>query len=160
MGQTVNREDAELIHELYPVLRRFAAVVAPSDVEPDDVLHTVLARILQKKRLVELAEPAAYVKRAIVNEINSEMRSRLSARRAITRLGAETGGGASETYPSDVSDLMRLKPTERAILFLHDIQGIPFEDVAATLGMRAAAVRKAASRARRQLRSEILEEAT
>lgn len=159
MAQNVEREDAELIHELYPVLRRFAAVVAPWDVEPDEVLHTVLARILQRKRLVELEQPAAYVKRAIVNEINSEMRSRLSARRAIARLGSEMAG-VPAAYPSDVSDLMRLKPTERAILFLHDIQGIPFEEVAATLGMRAAAVRKAASRARRQLRAEILQEAT
>lgn len=41
MGKAVertNREEWRLVDELYPSLRRFAAVTAPYDLEPDDLL--------------------------------------------------------------------------------------------------------------------------
>jgi RNA polymerase sigma-70 factor (ECF subfamily) len=48
--------------------------------------------------------------------------------------------------------LERLSPLERAAFLLHDIFGLPMEDVATTLGRDAAAVRQLAVRARRHVR--------
>ncbi|MCA1981845.1 sigma-70 family RNA polymerase sigma factor [Nocardioides nematodiphilus] len=48
--------------------------------------------------------------------------------------------------------LHTLSPIERVAFVLHDLFGVPFEDVAATLGRSPAAVRQLASRARRRLR--------
>ncbi len=39
-----NADDRELIHDLYPSLRRLAAVVGPADVEPDDLVQEALLR--------------------------------------------------------------------------------------------------------------------
>ncbi|MEM8854082.1 MAG: RNA polymerase sigma factor SigJ [Pseudomonadota bacterium] len=50
--------------------------------------------------------------------------------------------------------LERLKPKERAAYLLHDIFGLPFDEVANTLGMSEANCRKLASRARKLVRHE------
>lgn len=49
--------------------------------------------------------------------------------------------------------LERLSPLERAAFLLHDIFDVPLDEVAATLGREAPAVRQLASRARRHLRA-------
>jgi DNA-directed RNA polymerase specialized sigma24 family protein len=57
-----------------------------------------------------------------------------------------------------VAELFRLSATERAVLFLHDVEGYSFEEVGGMLEMSNGAVRMAASRGRRRLRA-LLEEA-
>jgi DNA-directed RNA polymerase specialized sigma24 family protein len=53
-------DDVEFIESSYGELRRFAAVVAPWDMDPDDVLHSTLMRVLRKRRLGSLDDPLAY----------------------------------------------------------------------------------------------------
>lgn len=152
----IDQSDADTIEELYPALRRFAAVTAPWDMEPDDVLHGALARVLRSQKLHQLDNPGAYIRRAIVNEVADQLRKRKTARSMVLRL--RPVAEVSDPYPSDVADLLRLSPNERAVLFLHDIEGRPFEDVAEMVGISAANARTIASRARRRLKAEILEE--
>lgn len=55
--------------------------------------------------------------------------------------------------------LHTLSPIERVAFVLHDLFGVPFDEVAATLGRSEPAVRQLASRARRRLRgAELVEE--
>lgn len=158
--QQIDSIDAQIVTELYSPLRRFAAVAAPWDVEPDDVLHGALSRVLRSRSLQELDNPVAYLRRAIVNEVNSELRRRQTARKTMRRLSTTEDQASTPTYPSDVADLMRLSPTERAVLYLHDIEGRRFDEVAQMVGITAANARKTASRARRRLKADILEETT
>lgn len=53
--------------------------------------------------------------------------------------------------------LHTLSPIERVAFVLHDLFGVPFDEVAATLGRSEAAVRQLASRARRRLRGADVE---
>jgi len=53
--------------------------------------------------------------------------------------------------------LHTLSPIERVAFVLHDLFGVPFEEVATTLGRSPAAVRQLASRARRRLRGADVE---
>lgn len=154
----VDQVDAELVRGLYPELRRFAAVTAPWDVDPDDVLHGTLVKAMQTRRLGSLDNPGAYLRRAIVNHVNSELRSRGTRRSTLRLLQTEIGDSTDAAYPSDVADLMRLRPVERAILYLHDIEGFPFQEVAEMVGITAGNVRVTASRARRRLKAELLQE--
>lgn len=149
-------EDADFIRRHYRELRRFAAVVAPFDMDPDDVLHAVLVRMLRREGLSELRDPLAYLRRSIVNQIRSDIRRTQSLRRAVERLREPES--SIDRYPSDVDDLMRLTPTERAVIYLHDVDGYSFEEVSDLLGMRSGRARMLASRARRRLRAEILGE--
>jgi RNA polymerase sigma factor (sigma-70 family) len=152
----IDADDAELIESSYDELRRFAAVVAPWDVDPDDVLHSVLVKVLRNRRLGSLEDPQAYLRRSIVNHINSEFRRRGTRRSAMHRLGPPDSG--LDQYPSDLADLLRLAPADRAILYLHDVEGFDFEEVARLVGMTAGRVRMRASRARSRLRALLIEE--
>jgi RNA polymerase sigma-70 factor (ECF subfamily) len=64
----------------------------------------------------------------------------------------------ADNYPSDLADLERLQPVDRAILFLHDVQGFAFAEVSDLVGMNAGRVRMRASRARSRLRDLLREE--
>ena len=97
--EQVDQIDAELVRGLYPELRRFAAVTAPWDVDPDDVLHGALVKAMQTRRLGSLGNPGAYLRRAIVNHVNSELRNRGARRSTLRRLQAEIGGSADAAYP-------------------------------------------------------------
>ena len=60
---------------------------------------------------------------------------------------------ASATLPLMLA-LERLSPLERAALLLHDVFGLPFEEIAETLDRDVAACRQLAARARRNVRDE------
>ena len=145
------------VRQNYETLRRFAAVVAPWDVEPDDVLHAVLLRVLRRGNLSSLDDPVAYVRRAIVNHVRSEFRRNGTRRRTMSRLRSERAEVHAPSYPSDLDDLLSLRPVERAVLYLHDVEGYTFEEVAEVVGVKPGNARVMASRARGQLRQELEE---
>lgn len=152
----IGDDDVEIIRSSYSELRRFAAVVAPWDFDPEDVLHSALVKVLRTKRLSSVEDPLAYLRTSIVNHINSETRRRGTRRAAVSRLGVPDSPG--DHYPSDLADLQRLKPVDRAILYLHDVEGFGFDYVADLVGMTTSRVRMRASRARSRLRDALTEE--
>lgn len=49
--------ERELITELYPALRRIAAVAGSVDIEPDDLVQEALVRTLSRRNLADLENP-------------------------------------------------------------------------------------------------------
>lgn len=150
---TTTRSDATSFAEIYPALRRFASVVADLDMDPDDLVQDALASTLRRHALHELDQPLAYLKRSIVNTASNHRRRSSRLRRLLPRLASENH--STDVYPSDLSALDELAPLDRAVVFLADVEGDPFDRIATELGMTAAAVRKRASRARKQLRKSL-----
>jgi RNA polymerase sigma factor (sigma-70 family) len=146
-------DDDRLFARLYPGLRRFAAVVAPREVDPDDLLQEATARALRRGPLVGLDNPEAYLRRTMVNLASNERRRLGRWRRARTRLTPAAEEVAAASYPSDVSDLLALPPPARAVLWLADVEGWTFEQIGELLGCRPEAARARASRARGVLRA-------
>ncbi|MBT8165153.1 MAG: sigma-70 family RNA polymerase sigma factor [Acidimicrobiia bacterium] len=142
--------EAQLFRELYPSLRRFAAVVGPLEVDPDDLVQEAVARALQSRRLTELDQPGAYLRRAILN-LASNQRRRFARRRAAllrVRAGADA---PADSYPSDLADLSRLPAEERAVLYLTEVEGYRYREAGQLIGCSEAAARKRALRGRRRL---------
>lgn len=154
----IEPHEARIIEDLYEGLRRFAAAVAPWRMDPDDVLHAALLDVIRSRRLSDLDDPAAYLRRAIVNQVKSTHRRAGVRRTVLARLVATEGARRDEDYPSDLADLLRLQPLERAVLYLHDIEGYPFGEVAPMVGVAEGNARVIASRARRRLRALLSEE--
>jgi RNA polymerase sigma factor (sigma-70 family) len=154
----MDRED-DLFRALYPGLRRFAAAVGPIEVDPDDLVQDALVRVLRRGTLSELDDPQAYLRRTIVNLAADRRRGFGRWRRALGRLDRHTRGEVS-AYPSDLADLLSLPPEVRAVLWLVDVEGRPFEEVATVIGCSVTAARSRASRGRRQLRMTLAAEAT
>lgn len=149
--------DERLFRELYPGLRRFAAVVASSEDDPDDLVQEALARTLARGPLAALDNPGAYLRRTITNLSSNRRRSLGRWRRARRRL--VVADDAMPAYPSDLGLLDSLEPLDRAIVYLVDIERRPAEEVALMVDLSAGAVRSRATRARRRLRELLGDEA-
>jgi RNA polymerase sigma factor (sigma-70 family) len=152
----VSEADRDLIRDLYPSLCRFAAVVASSDVEPEDLVQEALYRALRRGAISDLEFPTAYLRRTILNLVFNERRRAGRLRSALSRANPDVG--SSDEYPSDVSVLMRLAPAARAVVFLREIEGRSYAEVAEVMGCRESTARATAAKARRALRDLLSEE--
>ena len=153
-------EEWRIIEALYASLRRFAAVVAPADLEPDDLLQEALVSVLRRHSLSDLDYPAAYVRKTILNAARAHNRSRGRWRTAMTTSAAPATGSTSPGYPSDLHELLRLPPRERAALYLHEVEGYRFLEIGHMLGCSEGAAKKASSRGRRRLSAALRAEVT
>jgi DNA-directed RNA polymerase specialized sigma24 family protein len=66
--------------------------------------------------------------------------------------------GESARYPSDLDDLRRLPPVERAVLYLSVVEGRSFAEIADVIGSSEQAARARSSRALKRLRVELTTE--
>ena len=142
--------DAAIFRAVYPSVHRLAAVVAPAEVHPDDLVQEALVRTLGIGPLSELEDATAYLCRAVVNLAKNERRRSYRQWQALARHGSDHIEDA--VYPSDLTDLMHLDAKERAVLFLHHVEGHSFQAIADVIGASEPATRRLASRARRKLR--------
>ena len=155
--QRIAEGDRETIRDLYPSLCRFAAIVAPPEIEPEDLVQESLYRALRRGTLADLEHPTAYLRRAILNLSSNQRRAEGRLRRALTRMNPEVG--REDSYPSDVQDLLRLPAQARAVVFMREVEGRSYTEIAAVVGCREATARATAARARRRLRELITAEA-
>jgi RNA polymerase sigma-70 factor (ECF subfamily) len=146
--------DAELFEELYPGLRRFAAATGPREVDPDDLVQEAVARTLRTQSLSDLTNPGAYLRRTIANLASNQRRGFARWRVAVGRTGRIEEGRSAE-YDSDLADLMRVPPEGRAVLFLVEVEGLPYAEVATILGITEEAARTRGARARKRLRLDL-----
>jgi DNA-directed RNA polymerase specialized sigma24 family protein len=149
-------DDGEVLAALYPALRRLAGIVAPAGTAPDDLVQEVFTRVFERGGLTGIDQPLAYMRRALVNLVLNEQRHARAAQRALARHGAVVDV-AAPTYPSDLTELLRIEPRARLLTYLVDVEGSSIADAAALAGCSVGAARMQLSRARRQLRA-LLEE--
>ena len=150
--------ETQLFRALYPQLRRLAAAIGPEEVEPDDLVQEAVERVIRRQPLTELDNPSAYLSRTIVNLAANQRRGFARARRAQNRLHTEVG--SEPDYPSDLNDLMRLPARQRAMLYLREVEGFSYAEIAERLDMEEKAVARATQRARKRLQVELREELT
>lgn len=157
LGRT-ETDEWQIVDHLYPSLRRFAAVAAPSDLDPDDLLQEAMVAVLRARRLSDLDHPAAYLRKTILALAAGHSRRMGRRRFALNRYSASADAVAAPDYPSDLADLNQLSPRERSALYLHEIEGYRFAEIATMLGCSEAAAKKAGSRARRRLAAALTAE--
>lgn len=136
----LSNDERQIVDVLYQPLRRYAAVVGPIEMEPDDLVQEALLQALRRGPLTELDNPGAYLRRTIVNLAANERRRLGRLRRAVPRLAVDDVHEVE--IPPDVSELLALTPRERAVLFLAHVEGFSFGDIAEMVGSREAATRK------------------
>lgn len=150
--QRADLEEWRILDDLYPALRRFAAVAAPADLEPDDLVQEALVKVLRRRSLSDLDHPSAYLRKTMVNLAASHYRRRGAERRALRRAATSHDLQTDPAYPSDVADLGELPPMQRAALYLAEVEGYRYDEIGQMLGCSRAAARKNASRGRERLR--------
>lgn len=140
---------------IYPDIRRFAAVIADADIDPDDLVQAALVRVLETTDMQTLDNPTAYLCRTITRQLANERRGLARRRHAVSRLAGVDTDHSSDSYPSDYDFLEAVDALDRAILYLVDVEGRSFGEAATSVGLSETAARARASRARKRLRSEL-----
>lgn len=156
--QTNGATDDDIFRAAYPRMRRYAAIVAPPHIEPEDLLQDALAATLKKHRLVDLDNAEFYLRRVMVNLASNQRRRWIRGKKAHQLLAASSDRPA-EDYPSDLSELMWLTSRQRAVLYLNEVEGYPFAEIAEMVGCSVPAARMSATRARRRMRDALGAEA-
>jgi DNA-directed RNA polymerase specialized sigma24 family protein len=149
--------DQEIFRQLYPGLRRFAAVVGAVEMDPDDLVQDAITHALAGGRLSRFESPGAYLRRAIVNAACNERRGAGRKVRALLRLRGGMMEAEPAPYPSDADELAQLSPDVRALTYLRLVERLCYDDIAAMLGVSASSARMTVSRALRALRSSNLD---
>jgi DNA-directed RNA polymerase specialized sigma24 family protein len=145
--------DHDIFAELYPGLRRFAAVVGAIEMDPDDLVQDAVSRALVGGPLGRFDSPGAYLRRAILNAASNDRRGAGRRGRALLRLRGGLVEAQPAPYPSDVGELAQLPAGVRALVYLREVEGLAYDDIASMLGISAASARMTLSRALRSLRS-------
>ena len=150
------REDAAASFEpLRPTLMRVAYRMLGSVADAEDIVQEAFVRWMNTER-VDVREPEAFLRRAVTRLCLDQLKSARHARE--TYIGpwlpdpvVEEEAAEDVTLPLMLA-LERLSPLERAAFLLHDVFGLGFDEVAATLQRDAAACRQLAARARTHVR--------
>lgn len=140
---------------LYEPTRRFAAMIGRHDVEPDDLVQEAFARVLLVER-ARIDDLGRYLRRIIANLAHNERRRLRRRAIASARLGDDVA--SIDRYPSDLTDLLRIEPRVRGLLYLVDVEGEAIATAAELVGMAPPAARMALTRARRRLKAALHEE--
>ena len=140
----------------YPALRRFAAVVGPADVEPDDLVQDAYVAVLRRGG-EGIDDLGAYLRRTVLNLSANERRRWLRRQRAVQR-DVVVDEVVSTSFV-DVADLLRLPADVWAVLWLAEVEGWTHAEIGRLLGCSEESSRARASRGRRRLRLALVEEA-
>jgi RNA polymerase sigma-70 factor (ECF subfamily) len=152
----VSHEDAAASFDpLRPKLMRVAYRMLGSVADAEDMVQEAFIRWMGADRRA-VREPEAFLRRTVTRLCLDQLKSARRLRE--TYIGpwlpdpvVEEEEKEDVTLPLMLA-LERLSPLERAAFLLHDVFGLEFEEVAATIGRDPAACRQLAARARTHVR--------
>lgn len=159
MAPTSNEDAAAVFDPLRPSLIRVAYRMLGSVADAEDVVQDAFLRWLGAHRDA-VREPAAFLRRVVTRLCLDRLKS--ARRERETYLGTWLPEPVVESGEVELDNvtlplmmaLERLSPLERAAFLLHDVFGLGFGEVAATIGRAPAACRQLASRARAHVRAD------
>ncbi|WP_347265502.1 sigma-70 family RNA polymerase sigma factor [Roseococcus pinisoli] len=141
-----------------PRLLRLAYRMLGSTAEAEDVVQDAWLRWRRVDR-EKVREPAAFLTRTVTRLCLDAMKSARARRESYVGswLPEPILEPEEEIRPDELTltlmlALERLSPLERAAFLLHDVFGVPLDEVAATLKREAASTRQLAVRARQHIR--------
>jgi RNA polymerase sigma-70 factor (ECF subfamily) len=155
MPGTTHQDAAAIFDPLRPALMRVAYRMLGSVADAEDVLQEAFIRWMAAER-AEVRVPEAFLRCTVTRLCLDQLKS--ARRQRETYLGPWLPEPVvEENEPDDVTlplmlALERLSPLERAAFLLHDVFGLEFDEVAATIDRDAAACRQLAARARTHVR--------
>jgi RNA polymerase sigma factor (sigma-70 family) len=137
-------EDVYRTHRL-PLIR-LALLLTGSREHAEDIVQTAFAAA--HDRWADVADPPAYLRRAVVNLANEMHRRRFRERLLVQRERTTDIPEIDETW----AEIRRLPSSQRAVVVLRFYEDLPLADIAALLDRPPATVRSDLRRALDRLR--------
>jgi RNA polymerase sigma-70 factor (ECF subfamily) len=156
MTEPRTSDAAESFDPLRPKLQRVAYRMLGSVADAEDVVQEAFIRWMSSDR-DQVREPEAFLRRTVTRLCLDHLKSAQKRRETYIGPWLPEPVVAEEEEEDDVTlplmlALERLSPLERAAFLLHDVFGLSFDEVAATIDRDAAACRQLATRARSHVR--------
>jgi RNA polymerase sigma-70 factor (ECF subfamily) len=160
MTPASSQDAAAVFDPLRPLMIRVAYRMLGSVADAEDVVQDAFLRWLDVDRET-VRERAAFLRRVVTRLCLDRLKSARHERE--TYVGTWLPEPIVESGEDELADdvtlpllmaLERLSPLERAAFLLHDVFGLDFDEVAATIGREPAACRQLATRARVHVRSD------
>ncbi|MCA1367161.1 sigma-70 family RNA polymerase sigma factor [Bradyrhizobium sp. BRP14] len=155
MSDLMHEDAAASFDPLRPKLMRVAYRMLGSVADAEDMLQEAFIRWMRADRAA-VRQPEAFLRRTVTRLCLDQLKS--ARRQRETYVGpwlpdpvVEEEDEEDVTLPLMLA-LERLSPLERAAFLLHDVFGLGFEEVAATIKRDPAACRQLATRARSHVR--------
>ena len=157
-------EEAPSFEEFYEATfrRLFTALclVTGNRHEAEEIAQDAFVRVFERwDRVGTLEDPTGYVFRVSINVFRNRFRrASLGVRRGLSLAPPETDDlAAVETRDELVRLLRPLDPRQRAAVLLTSILGYSAEEAGRMLGIRASSVRSLTTRARAQMKHEVVD---
>jgi RNA polymerase sigma factor (sigma-70 family) len=156
---------AEQFEQSRPRLRSVAYRMLGSSAEAEDAVQEAWLR-LDRAGADGIGNLEAWLTTVVGRVCLDMLRSRTSRREASLDAAVTEPAAAPDAGPEQEAELadsvglallvvlQTLNPTERLAFVLHDLFGVPFEEIAPTVGRSTDASRQLASRARRRVRAQ------
>jgi RNA polymerase sigma-70 factor, ECF subfamily len=156
MAEAASEDAAARFDPLRPRLVRVAYRMLGSIADAEDVVQEAFARWIKADR-ARVREAEALLRRTVTRLCLDQLKAARHRRETYIGPWLPDPIVADEEEEEDVTlplmlALERLSPPERAAFLLHDVFGLGFEEVAATIGRDPAACRQLAARARVHVR--------
>lgn len=156
MSDTRQEDAAESFDPLRPKLTRVAYRMLGSVADAEDVVQEAFIRWMGADR-AQVREPEAFLRRTVTRLCLDQLKSARHQRETYIGPWLPDPIVEEEEEEEDVTlplmlALERLSPLERAAFLLHDVFGLGFDEVAATIQRDPAACRQLATRARSHVR--------
>ena len=155
MAGAAPEDAAASFDPLRPRLMRVAYRMLGSVADAEDIVQEAFIRWMAADRS-EVREPEAFLRRKVTRLCLDQLKS--ARRQRETYVGPWLPDPVVEEEPEEdvtlplMLALERLSPLERAAFLLHDVFGLAFEEVAATIQRDTTTCRQLASRARSHVR--------
>lgn len=130
----------------------------------EDAVAEAFVKVYRQMRRGDVRQPRAYLRRAVINEVNSRFRRlALERREAAKRSGDDRGVRTAEEDVAEAdavfAALRVLPPRQRTAVVLRYYADLPEKDIAAAMDIAIGTVKSTLARGLERLRSEMGEEA-
>jgi RNA polymerase sigma-70 factor (ECF subfamily) len=156
-------EFTEKIVPLSNKLLRFASFFLGNEEDGRDVVQEVLLKLWQNRiKLDGVSNAEAYAMQMVRNRCLDQLKSsRMTKFRSYPEVLQVVHDDADPTEWKDTNRLVmqvagKLPEVQKSILFLRDMEQLEYEEISAVTGLNVNAVRVNLSRARKQVREELL----
>lgn len=136
---------------------RLAYLLCGNRERAEDAVAEAFVRVYRQMARGDIREPRAYVRRAVVNEINSRFRRlALERREAQKRSGDDRGVRTPDVdiveHDRMFAALRQLSPRQRAAVVLRFYEDLPEKQIAEAMGISVGTVKSTLSRGLERLR--------